>query len=107
MKRVMTACLLACLALPAAPRPVVADDFLVFRCNQKIPGSGSFQSGLRVIFPSGRFRHNSGEDGLSRRVAFDGARAVAWVRTRYPELTAGGRGYYNQNCGMTRDNENE
>ncbi len=86
--------------------PAVADDFIILRCNKKV-GGGSWRTGLDVIFPDERVRHRVGEPGLTRQVAQDEYRAVAWVRARYPERTAQGRAYYNDNCGRRRDPEDD
>lgn len=78
--------------------PVAAADFAVLQCNLRVGGS-SWAPGLRVVFPGERIDHPPGEDGLTRRIAYDADRAIAWVRARHPERTANGRGVYHEGCG--------
>ena len=86
--------------------PAAASDFAVLPCNLRIDGS-NWAPGLRVVFPGERFDHPPGEDGLTRWIATDPARAVAWIRARYPQRTANARGLYYDGCGHRSDDDDD
>jgi hypothetical protein len=59
-----------------------ASAMTVTRCNADIGGTGLYQPVLDVVVEGRRQRFVVGEDGLSRRTAFDSKAAVAWVSSR-------------------------
>ncbi|MEM9798520.1 MAG: hypothetical protein AAF919_18670 [Pseudomonadota bacterium] len=98
----MRVLLLLALTLPAP----AAADFVVLRCNTQVNGS-TFTTSLRIRFPGGRVERIVGEDGLTDQIAFSAERAVAWTRATFPNETAGQRAFYDRNCGVRSDDNDD
>ncbi|MEM7643647.1 MAG: hypothetical protein AAF366_14105 [Pseudomonadota bacterium] len=86
--------------VPVEPEQPVG--FVVLRCNERGDG-GRFIGVLNVRFPDATFEYPEGEDGLTRQISFDRDSAIAYVRARHPDRTAGRQGFFNDNCGRRRE----
>ena len=105
MKQILLPLLLIAAPLPAAAQAYA--EFLVVRCNAKTGGS-SFTTSLEVHFPGrDEIVHVVGEEGLTDEIAYDGPQAVAWVRSLYPEQTAGAEAYYDNACGYEQGQDDD
>lgn len=82
-------------------------EFLVQRCNARVSGN-TWGTSLEIHLP-GRdpIVHVVGEDGLTDDIAYDGAEAVRWARSMYPDLLAGAEAYYDNACGYEQGEDDD